>query len=381
MKTMDSLKVLVCGSVDEGKSTFLGRLFWDMNALKTDQVLALQKTSANRATVNSQNSNDVDFSFLSDGLRAERDQKITIDLAFRYFKYEDRQFIFIDAPGHAEYLPAMASGAYECDVALVVVDVTKKHIEPQTLKHILILNFFKVKKIFFVINKMDAVDFNPDVFEIKKTQIQSLLKNNLYAFDQEEYIAVSALTGLGITSNIGPCVDQSPCVFERLHSYQKPVDHSAAEGSAAVAQVSFISNQRIYCESIFGQYSPIPKMSVHHSTSHFSFESKSDVKFNLKQLLVQNSNSEIGCSDQILIKGLMLNTFSADQIIFKSEFLECQCRLSDYKVVNDLFFEAQIRLPQKTYYSDFDVSKRLGSALLIDPVSQQTFSVCILKMQ
>ena len=377
METKESLKVLVCGSVDEGKSTFLGRLFWDMNALKNDQILNLKTVSAARKNSKSQNDDEVDFSFLSDGLRAERDQKITIDLAYRYFKYNDRQFIFIDAPGHAEYLPAMTSGAYECDVALVVIDVTKKCIEPQTIKHMLILNFFEVKKIIFVINKMDDVSVNLNSFEKKKREIEDILKSNQITFDQFEFIPVSALTGLGVTKNIKGSKSQS--VFESLAIYEKH-NVDVTEFSVAVAKVCFINNQRIYCESLLGRYIPSQKNIFKHSNLHFSFDAQEAEVFSVNQLFIQNNNSEILNSDQITILGLKLNAFSGNQFIFKSEFLECKCSFVDYKVVNDLFFEAKIQLPQKTYFSSFNFSKRLGSALLIDPDAHQTVGICTYKI-
>ena len=151
------LRFTTAGSVDDGKSTLIGRLLHDSKAVYEDQMVAVKKGRLNRST------GPVDFSLLTDGLRAEREQGITIDVAYRYFATARRKFIIADTPGHEQYTRNMATGASTADLAVILIDATKG-ILPQTRRHAFIASLLGIRNILAAVNKMDLVDFREDVF-------------------------------------------------------------------------------------------------------------------------------------------------------------------------------------------------------------------------
>ena len=148
------LQLLTCGSVDDGKSTLLGRLLYDSNAVLDDQLIALDRDSKRFGT----HGESLDFALLVDGLSAEREQGITIDVAYRYFSTERRSFIVADTPGHEQYTRNMATGASNAELAIILVDA-RKGILPQTRRHSYIVSMLGVRHIVVAVNKMDLVDF------------------------------------------------------------------------------------------------------------------------------------------------------------------------------------------------------------------------------
>src|SRR5262249_34558471 len=145
------------GSVDDGKSTLIGRLLHDSKAVYEDQLASVKKSRVNRS------GKEIDFSLLTDGLRAEREQGITIDVAYRYFSTARRKFIIADTPGHEQYTRNMATGASTADLAVILVDGTKGLL-PQTRRHAYIASLLGIPTIVAAINKMDLVDYREDVF-------------------------------------------------------------------------------------------------------------------------------------------------------------------------------------------------------------------------
>lgn len=154
------LRFLTCGSVDDGKSTLIGRLLYDSQLILDDQLASLKKESHNR-TVGDEG---IDFSLLVDGLAAEREQGITIDVAYRFFSTDKRKFIVADTPGHEQYTRNMATGASNADLALVLVDA-RKGMLTQTRRHSFILSLIGVKHVVLVVNKIDLVDYDQTVFD------------------------------------------------------------------------------------------------------------------------------------------------------------------------------------------------------------------------
>src|SRR5512144_1055866 len=148
------VRLLTCGSVDDGKSTLIGRLLWDSAAVAEDQRAAIMHASQNRAL----NGEKIDFSLLLDGLQAEREQGITIDIAWRYFETAHRRFVIIDAPGHEQYTRNMATGASHADVAILLVDA-RHGMKRQTRRHAAICDLVGIKKVILAVNKMDLVDY------------------------------------------------------------------------------------------------------------------------------------------------------------------------------------------------------------------------------
>jgi bifunctional enzyme CysN/CysC len=155
------LRFLTCGSVDDGKSTLIGRLLYDSALVFEDQLQSVQRDSK-RPSANS--AGEIDLSLLVDGLQAEREQGITIDVAYRYFSTPRRKFIVADTPGHVQYTRNMATGASNCDFAVLLVDA-RQGVLTQTRRHACILSLLGIKKVAVAVNKMDLIDFDQARFE------------------------------------------------------------------------------------------------------------------------------------------------------------------------------------------------------------------------
>ncbi len=154
---MDLLRFATAGSVDDGKSTLIGRLLYDSKSIFEDQLLAVEESSRRRGD------GVVNLALLTDGLRAEREQGITIDVAYRYFATPRRKFIIADTPGHIQYTRNMVTGASTADLAIILVDARKGIIE-QTKRHSFVSNLLKIRHLVLAVNKMDLVDYNEGVF-------------------------------------------------------------------------------------------------------------------------------------------------------------------------------------------------------------------------
>jgi len=183
---MNILKFITAGSVDDGKSTLIGRLLYDTNSILDDQLEAIQR--ANRKN----DDGTVDLAILTDGLKAEREQGITIDVAYKYFQTEHRKYIIADAPGHIQYTRNMVTGASNSDLIIILVDARKGVIE-QTKRHSFIAKLLAMKQVLVCINKMDMVDYSVSVFEQIKTDYLTLATN--LGLKDIDFIPVSALKG------------------------------------------------------------------------------------------------------------------------------------------------------------------------------------------
>lgn len=182
------LRFLTCGSVDDGKSTLIGRLLYDSQLILDDQLASLKKESHNRTT----GDEGIDFSLLVDGLTAEREQGITIDVAYRFFSTDKRKFIVADTPGHEQYTRNMATGASNADLALVLIDA-RKGVLTQTRRHSFILSLIGVKHVVLVVNKIDLVDYDQAVFDRIVAEYRAFAAP--LGFKTLEAIPVSALRG------------------------------------------------------------------------------------------------------------------------------------------------------------------------------------------
>jgi sulfate adenylyltransferase large subunit len=177
------LRICTAGSVDDGKSTLIGRLLYDSQSVYEDQVHSVEKASKNR------NAGPIDFSLFTDGLRAEREQGITIDVAYRYFATARRKFILADTPGHEQYTRNMATGASTADVAILLVDA-RHGVRVQSRRHARIARLLGIRDFVLAINKMDLVDFDRDVYEGIRDDFEEIL-----AGARAHVIPLSALHG------------------------------------------------------------------------------------------------------------------------------------------------------------------------------------------
>ncbi len=182
------LRICTAGSVDDGKSTLIGRLLYDSRAVYEDQLHSIQRASKNRSA------GAIDFSLFTDGLRAEREQGITIDVAYRYFATARRTFILADTPGHEQYTRNMATGASTADVAILLVDA-RHGVRPQSRRHAQIARLLGINDYVVAVNKMDLVDFERSVFESIVDEFDTIL-----AGARIHPIPMSALHGDNVTA-------------------------------------------------------------------------------------------------------------------------------------------------------------------------------------
>src|SRR6187401_208008 len=158
-ETKPLLRFVTCGSVDDGKSTLIGRLLHETNCLFDDQLTTLGAESARDGRKDA----DLDYALLVDGLQAEREQGITIDVAYRYFDTEKRKYIIADCPGHEQYTRNMATGASTCDLAIILIDASRG-VQVQTRRHAYIISLLGIRHIIVAVNKMDLVGYDEKVF-------------------------------------------------------------------------------------------------------------------------------------------------------------------------------------------------------------------------
>lgn len=183
---MDILRFLTAGSVDDGKSTLIGRLLYDSKNILADQLEAIEKSTKNREN------GEVDLALLTDGLRAEREQGITIDVAYKYFSTPKRKFIIADAPGHIQYTRNMVTGASNADLIIILIDARNGVIE-QTKRHSIIASLLNIPHIVVAINKMDLVNYSQEKFNEIKAEYQKVA--DTLQLKNVEFIPISAKDG------------------------------------------------------------------------------------------------------------------------------------------------------------------------------------------
>ncbi len=221
---MDLLKFITAGSVDDGKSTLIGRLLYDSEAILADQLEALHRSNRKN------DDGTIDLAILTDGLKAEREQGITIDVAYKYFQTDKRKFIIADAPGHIQYTRNMVTGASNADLAIILIDARKGVVE-QTIRHSFLASLLGINKVVVCVNKMDMVGYDENTFHHIISHYQELAdKVNLQHI---VYIPVSALKGDNI---VYPSVNMSWYAGKSLLDYLETVETSV-KGSEAQARL------------------------------------------------------------------------------------------------------------------------------------------------
>jgi bifunctional enzyme CysN/CysC len=202
------LRFITCGSVDDGKSTLIGRLLWDSKLIFEDQLAALEADSKKVGT----QGDEIDYALLLDGLQAEREQGITIDVAYRFFSTEKRKFIVADTPGHEQYTRNMVTGASTADVAVILIDA-RKGVLTQTKRHSYLVSLVGIKNVAIAINKMDLVDYSQERFEEICAEYADLAKD--LGFEEITYIPISALKGDNVIAPSGAISDKPEAVSDK----------------------------------------------------------------------------------------------------------------------------------------------------------------------
>ncbi len=239
------LKLLTCGSVDDGKSTLIGRLLHDSKMIYEDQLASIKADSIKSGTTEG----EFDLSLLVDGLQAEREQGITIDVAYRYFSTAKRKFIIADTPGHEQYTRNMATGASNCDLAILLIDA-RHGVQVQTRRHSFITSLLGIKHFIVAINKMDMVNFSKEVFDKIQQDYLDFAKN--LELTDIRFIPISALHG----DNVVNLSDQTPwytgdVLMTILENIEIAADHNYQDMRFPVQYVNRPNlNFRGYCGTL-----------------------------------------------------------------------------------------------------------------------------------
>src|SRR3954451_13621146 len=218
------LRFLTCGSVDDGKSTLIGRLLHDTKMIYEDQLAAVKRDSEKVGTTGA---GEIDLALLTDGLKAEREQGITIDVAYRYFSTDRRKFIIADTPGHEQYTRNMATGASTCQLAIILIDA-RHGVQTQTRRHSYIVSLLGIRHVVVAINKMDLVGFSQEVFErIKDDYTGFVAKLDLRDIT---FIPVSALKGDNVASRSDAMPwDSGPPLLDHLETVHIASDRNLTD--------------------------------------------------------------------------------------------------------------------------------------------------------
>ncbi len=235
---MNLIRLFTAGNIDDGKSTLIGRLLLDSGAVSTDIIQGLTKINE----LGMENP-EIDLAFLTDGLRAERELGITIDVAYKFFSTQKNKYIIADTPGHFEYTRNMFTGASRCDLAIILVDVTIGVTE-QTKRHCLIVSLLGIKNVIFAINKMDLKQYDKFVFEAIKTDLVELCKP--LKIDAPTVLPMSALKGDNVVEK-SPFLSwfKGPTLFDYL---ENSIHHNEHENKLLRFQVQYL----IHAEDTIG---------------------------------------------------------------------------------------------------------------------------------
>lgn len=412
---MDILRFITAGSVDDGKSTLIGRLLYDSKSILQDQLEVLEKHSKNK------NEDGVDLALLTDGLRAEREQGITIDVAYRYFSTPKRKFIIADAPGHVQYTRNMITGASNSDLMVILIDARKGVIE-QTRRHSIIASLLKLKKVAVAINKMDMVDYSEDVFESIRTEYSQIAES--LGLNEVSYFPISALKGDNIVSKSSKTDWYKG---SSLLEYLEEVVLTEERNNGSRFQVQYVirpqteelHDYRGYAGQILsgkfqkgdqiqilpaGLTTEISKIEINGIEKEEAFKGQPAV-------IHITNDVDISRGDLFATEEQLPNTEKDLEILLcwldqkplqpgnkyllqhNSRLVKAVVKEVDYKInVNTLIREkadhdiklnevvkVTIRTAQPLVYDNFINNKRTGSAILVDETSNSTVAACIIQ--
>ena len=405
----EQLKILTCGSVDDGKSTLIGHLLYDSKLLYADQrkVLELDSKVASNGSI--------DYSLLLDGLDEEREQKITIDVAYRYFNTSKRSFVVLDTPGHEEYTRNMAVGASQADLAILLVDATKGVLK-QTKRHLKICMMMGIKDYIVVINKIDLINYDKAKFEIAKEEIINQFSN--YKYSTLKIIPISATVGDNITKK---SVKMKWYKDDTLMKYLETVNVNKSDSSKFIMPVQRVCRPNQNFRGFQGNVVS-GEINVGDTITCFPSKEKANVKqlYNLDKKVNTVSNGEaitIVLDREIDVsRGCVLtneeklnnaNNINATMLWMDEEKLKmntayyinigtistlCYIRKINYKMdidsnerisliesitKNDII-NCDLEVLEKIPVTLFDYNKTLGSLILINRITNATSSCAII---
>ena len=404
------VKILTCGSVDDGKSTLLGRLLFDSKNIFLDQMDQTKIESEKYGT----QGKEIDLALLVDGLQAEREQGITIDVAYRYFETSNSKFIIADTPGHEQYTRNMATGASNSDVAIILIDAEKGVLE-QTKRHSFIVNLLGIKHIVVAINKMDLVHYKENIFQRIVDEYKELIKN--FTFTSINFIPLSALKGDNVFSNFentkwynGSTLIETLEKVDVLDSSQHnelsfPVQwvnrssanfrgYSGTIADGKIARGDLIttasSNMLTSVKNIFG---PKGEISEAYSGQAITLTLSEELDISRGDVILSKKNDQIIKADQFASHLIWMDQepmlpernyifrFNNSYINGKITDLVHSINVNSYEEVaskklnlNDIAY-CKIAIDKMHAISSYSNNQKLGSFVIIDPYNNKTIGV------
>ena len=406
--SLDLLRFITCGSVDDGKSTLIGRMLYESQMIFDDQVASLKKDSQKHGT----QGEEIDFALLVDGLSAEREQGITIDVAYRFFSSSKRKFIVADTPGHEQYTRNMATGASTADLAILLVDA-RNGVMTQTKRHSFIVSLLGIKKVILAINKMDLVNYDQKTYQQIDKNYRSFAEN--LNFEHIQSIPISALKG----DNVYEKSKMMKWYSEKtLFSYLETVKVAASKSSKFILPVQRVnrpnldfrgysgtiasgnikvgeeirtvpSNQKAKVKEIF-----IGDKSIKSSSDRQSITLTLNKEIDISRGdIICKKDSIVESADQFNINMIWMseeNCFPGRSYIAKIHNNSSSIKILDIKKiynVNTLEYspgkqldlndvaEVTVSLNKNIPFLSYQKNKNMGSMIIIDPISNQTIGV------
>ena len=406
--SLNLLRFITCGSVDDGKSTLIGRMLYESQMIFDDQVASLKNDSKKYGT----QGENIDFALLVDGLSAEREQGITIDVAYRFFSSSKRKFIVADTPGHEQYTRNMATGASTAELAILLVDA-RNGILTQTKRHSFIVSLLGIKNIVLAINKMDLVNYDKNIYE--KISSEYKLFSKKLNFENIQSIPISALKGDNIhkkskymkwynDKTLFDYLETTKTKIQSSDSFVLPVQSvnrpnlnfrgysgTIAEGKIRKGDelISLPSNQKVKVKDIFVGERPLKSANLKQSIT-ITINKEIDTS---RGDILCSKNSTVDMADQFNMNVIWMSEdkgFTGRTYLAKIHNISTSIKIMNIKKiydVNTLEFaagnelklndvaEISISFNKTVPFSTFKENKILGSLIIIDPINNQTIGM------
>ena len=406
--SLNLLRFITCGSVDDGKSTLIGRMLYESQMIFDDQVASLKNDSKKYGT----QGENIDFALLVDGLSAEREQGITIDVAYRFFSSSKRKFIVADTPGHEQYTRNMATGASTAELAILLVDA-RNGILTQTKRHSFIVSLLGIKNIVLAINKMDLVNYDKNIYE--KISSEYKLFSKKLNFKNIQSIPISALKGDNIhkkskymkwynDKTLFDYLETTKTKIQSSDSFVLPVQSvnrpnlnfrgysgTIAEGKIRKGDelISLPSNQKVKVKDIFIGERSLKTANLKQSIT-LTIDKEIDTS---RGDILCSKNSTVDMADQFNVNVIWMSEnkgFTGRTYLAKIHNISTSIKIMNIKKiydVNTLEFtagnelqlndvaEISISFNKTVPFSTFKENKILGSLIIIDPINNQTIGM------
>ena len=365
---MNILRFITAGSVDDGKSTLIGRLLYDSKSILADQLEALEQQSKNK------NDDGIDLAILTDGLRAEREQGITIDVAYRYFATDKRKFIIADAPGHIQYTRNMITGASNSDLIILLVDA-RNGVTEQTRRHSIIASLLHIPEVVVAVNKMDLVGYDQKVFDNIKKEYEGIAKQlNL---KQVHYFPISAFVQYVIRPQTEELHDYRGYAGQVLSGTYTKGDTLTILPQGVTTSLSRIEVDGKEVEEVQAGTPAVLHISDDIDISRGDYLVKADSEPHIEQTLeatlcwMDRRELQEG-SRYLLQQRARLTKVIVKEIIYKIDVNTLAQDTESKSVKLNEIAKVQLKAASPLVYDPFEENPPMGSAILIDETSNAT---------